>query len=91
MTTSIKYLFNKNGKKINNCVVVNTAGVSLLFSYEYLIASVEQHEDSVIIKRYTNFVSNTTSRHIKAFFEDQNVDVPVKQFYERFPLTEDEE
>lgn len=80
---SIKHLINDKGNQINNCVVVYNVGVTFLFSYESLIASVDSDGT---VKRYTDFVSNTTSRHIKAFFKEVNVDMTVKQFYNDVPI-----
>lgn len=88
---SIKHLYNnKNGNQLNNVIIVINDDTCFLFSYNSLIASVRPNEESMIIKRYTDFVSNTTSRHIKAFFEYLNVDLSPKQFYNNIPISKQE-
>lgn len=86
MTIAIKYLQNEKGNNINNCVVVfdhdeNGNMIYNLFSYCYLISRVTFIKNDYNVQRFTDFKSNTTSRHIKAFFEDLDVKMSIKEFY----------
>lgn len=86
MTIAIKYLQNEKGNNINNCVVVfdhdeDGNMIYNLFSYCYLISRVTFIKNDHKVERFTDFKSNTTSRHIKAFFEDLDVEMSIKDFY----------
>lgn len=91
---ALKYLNNDRGNKIANCVVImnnNDEGnlIYYLFSYEYLIAEANYlGDDKWNVVRRTDFRSNTTSKHLKAFFEDLGINMTVKDFYSKTELTE---